>query len=303
MKVSSYLATAALCAGVFCSPAWTQERGPAVLVTIEPKHGKDVPAVETQDLRVTQNGKTVPVTSVTPAGTTPMQLLLLIDDSANMSLGTEIPTIRKFVEDLPPTVQIGIGYMRNGMTDFTQQFTSDHAAAASTVRLALGSGGADVSPYDSLSDAVKKWPSAPGVERREVLMISSGIEGLGGGLAPENPYVNKAIHDAQRAGVVVYGIYNPAFGHFGHTLWRVTYGQNLMSQLCDETGGESYANLLTAAVDFGPYFQQALDAMSHQYFLSFTPNPVKKAGFEAIRVRVNEKDADVAAPSAVYLRP
>ncbi len=299
MKIPTFgVATAALvlCAAI---PALAQQAH--VIVTAEARHGKAIPEIQAQDLRVTEGRNSLQVDSLTPIGDAPMQLALLIDNSAGSGFGTELNTIKQFIQNLPPSTQIAVGYMRNGMADYTQQFTADHAAAANAVRLSEGFAGADVSPYDSLSDAVKKWPTAPDIQRREVVMITSGIEGLGGGLAPENPYVNKSIQDAQKAGVVVYGIYNPSVGHAGHSLWRLTYGQNLLSQMCDETGGESYIQTFSAPVDFGPYFRQILDSMQHQYLLTFNVQGAKKAGMQQIKIRPSEKDFDVAAPSAVYV--
>jgi len=57
----------------------------------------------------------------------------------------------------------------------------------------------------------------------------------GGG--PSNPYVDSAIEEAQRAGVIIYSIYTPGVGHYGHTFWRMNWGQNYLSQISDETGG------------------------------------------------------------------
>ncbi len=116
-----------------------------------------------------------------------MELAILIDDSARGSFDTEIGTLKQFVTSLPPDFKIGIGYMRNGYTQFTQNFTGDHTAAANAIRVPFGPGGADVDPYGSLADAIKKWPHTD-AERKEVIMISSGIEGLGGGYYPDNPY-------------------------------------------------------------------------------------------------------------------
>ncbi|HEX4772361.1 MAG TPA: hypothetical protein VH351_16105 [Bryobacteraceae bacterium] len=274
-----------------------------LVVTIEPKRGKAPASIESPDVRLTAAGKPAPITALTPVGDSPIQLLLLIDDSAGSSLSTEFNTIKDFIRALPPSVQIGVGYMRNGMVDYVQQFTADHASAANSIRLPFGAGGADVSPYDSLSYAVQHWAPAPDIQRREVIMISSGIEGLGGGLAPENQYVNKSISDAQRAGVVVFGIYNPSVGHFGHTLWRMSIGQNLLSQLCDETGGESYINTFGPAVDFGPYLNEIRQALANQYIVTFTTPAVRKPSLVPVKVKVPEKDADVAAPAAVYVKP
>jgi VWFA-related protein len=299
-RISSLLGLAG--ALLVSQPAWAQADTASVLITVESKHDGAIPQLAPQDLRVKEAGKDQTVTGLEPMRGTQTQLLLLIDDSASFSLGSQLNTIRQFISSLPANIQIGVGYMHNGMTQFAQQFTGDHAAAAVHVRLAMGAGGADVSPYDSLSDAIKKWTAAPDVQRRVAVLISSGIEALGGGFAPENPYVNKAIRDAQRAGVVVYGIYNPSAGHFGHTLWRITYGQNLLSQIADETGGEAYVNTFGAPVDLSPYFRSLLDALDRQFLMTFSIKPEGKSEFESLSVRVREKDADVAAPTAIYVK-
>jgi hypothetical protein len=183
----------------------------------------------------------------------------------------------------------------------TANFTRDHAAAANAIRVVLGPGGADVSPYDSLTDAIKKWPNT-GAERKEVVMISSGIEALGGGFTPDNPYVNAGIESALKAGVVVYTIYDPSVGHFGHSFWRNTWGQNFLSQLSDETGGESYIVGFGSPVSFQPFLESILFNLQHQYLLTFTARPEKKPGFESIRVSIADKDASIAAPDKVFVR-
>lgn len=297
------VAVVATCACILTLPALSWQEGAggptaSTIITLELKHDGQPEQVSQGDLRVTLNGKQETVTGLTPVGDTPMQLALLIDDSARASFDTELGTIKQWINSLPPTMQIAVGYMRNGMTVWAHQFTADHAAAADSVRLSEGPGGADVSPYESVSDAIKRWPTAPDIQRREVIMISSGIEALGGGMAPENPYVNSAIANAQRAGVIAYGVYNPSVGHYGHTLWTVTYGQNLLSQYCDETGGESYITTIGAPVDFGPFLRSAVAAMQQQYRLTFTTHNAKK-GLDSLKVRSAEKRIQLTAPAAV----
>ena len=186
------------------------------------------------------------------------------------------------------------------MASYTANFTRDHAAAANSIRVAFGPGGADVSPYDSLADAAKRWPET-GAQRKVVVMISSGIESLGGGYAPDNPYVNSGIASAQKAGLTVYTIYSPSVGHFGHSYWRSTWGQNFLSQLSDETGGEMYTIGFGSPVSFQPFLQQILLQMQHQYLLTFEARPEQKAGLQPISVRVTEKDASIAAPDKVFV--
>lgn len=273
-----------------------------MVVTLEPKRGKTIPPIEQQDLAVSEGNDRRPITGLVPLSgeRSRMQLLLLLDDSAASSIDTEIQTLKQFVTSLPSSTEVAIGYMRNGMTQLTQNFTADHAAAAKAVRVVLGSGGADVSPYDSLSDAIKRWPQDR-AERREVIMISSGIEGLGGGYTSDNPYVNKGIKDAQRAGVIVYTIYTPAAGHYGHSFWRINWGQNFLSQLSDETGGESYFIGFGSPVSFQPFLEQIREKQGHQFLLTFMARPERKSGLQRVKVRVIEKDADIAAADRVFV--
>ncbi len=273
----------------------------SIVVTVEPKHGKTIPPIEQQDIAVRQGKDKRPVTAFAPLADADTQFMLLIDDSARGTFDTEIQTLRQFIISLPPNYDVAVGYMRNGMADLTQNFTRDHAMAANGIRVAFGPGGADVSPYDSLTDAIRKWPRTA-AQRKEVLMISSGIESLGGGYYPENPYVTAGIQSAIKAGVVVYSIYSPSVGHAGHSMWQTTWGQNFLSELSDQTGGESYWIGYGSPVSFQPFLDQFLEAQKHQYLLTFIARPEQKSGIQQIKVSIPEKDASLAAPDRVYIK-
>ena len=307
MKLSVFATLTALCLVPLTNSVVAQSSTPpatsaSLLVTLEPKRGKQIPPVDANDVTVTMGKEKSRITSLVKTGEngSTLQLLLLIDDSSGTSFDTQISTLKDFVTGLPQTTEIAIGYMRNGTNQMTTSFTRDHAAAAKTIRLVFGPGGADVSPYDSLSEAIKNWPT--GAQRREVVMISSGVEGLGGGYAPDNPYVNRGISDAQKAGVVVYTIYNPSAGHAGHSYWQQNIGQNFLSQLSDETGGESYYLGFGAPVSFAPYFQEIGERLANQYVLTFDVTPQKKSELQQVKVRITEKDASIAAADRVFVK-
>ncbi len=307
MKKSNFcVLAAALCLAASSVPMLARQSTPAtpvsIVVTLEPKHGKTIPPIEQQDITVAEGRDKRPVTSLTPLplGQGNMQLMLLIDDSARGTFDTEIGTLKQFVNGLPPNTEVAVAYMRNGMAAYTSPFTRDHAAAANSIRVSFGPGGADVSPYDSLTDAAKKWPK-PGAQRKVVVMISSGIEALGGGFSSDNPYVNAGIGAAQKAGLTVYTIYSPSVGHMGHSLWRATWGENFLSQLSDETGGEMYAIGFASPVSFQPFLDQILQQLRHQFLLTFEARPEAKAGLQPISVKVTEKDASIAAPDKVFV--
>jgi hypothetical protein len=272
-----------------------------IVVTAEPKHGNEVPEIAQQDVIVNQGHDRRPVINwVRATGDhTGLELAILIDDASGLSLGSQIEDIRAFIAHQPPTTQVAVGYMQNGTVFLAQNFTQDHAAAAKSLRLPQGFSGAEASPYFSLSEFVKKWPADPSVPRREVLLITSGIDTFYGGGYPD-PYVDTAIQDAQCAGVVVFSIYTPAAGHFGHTYWRIYWGQNYLAQLSEETGGESYYFLGgEAPVAFAPYLNRAAERLNHQFLLTFSAKPQNKAGTEPVKLSSEIKSVDLFAQDKV----
>ena len=123
----------------------------------------------------------------------------------------------------PASTKVGVAYMQNGVAKVAQNLTSDHALAAKAVRLPLGIGGVNASPYFSISDLVKHWPAT--TARREVFMASDGIDRYYESADLLDPYLDAAVDDAQRAGIVVFDVYTPGLGHFGHSYWLNYWGQ------------------------------------------------------------------------------
>jgi len=58
---------------------------------------------------------------------------------------------------------VAVAYARNGAAMVTQDFTNDHALAAKALRIPLGNLGAFASPYLSLQDWLKRWPSTTAI--------------------------------------------------------------------------------------------------------------------------------------------
>lgn len=272
-----------------------------MVVSVEPKHGNEVPTIAQQDVMVNEGKDRRPVTGWVPAtgDHAGLELAILIDDSAGFSFGSQMDDIRAFISEQAPTTMVAVGYMQNGTVNLTQNFTQDHASAAKSLRLPQGFIGAEASPYFSLTDFIKRWPNNPSLPRREVLMITSGIDTFYGGGYPD-PYVDTAVKDAQCAGVVVFSIYTPDAGHFGHTYWRIYWGQNYLAQLSEETGGESYYFLgAQAPVAFQPYLTQMSLRLGHQYLLTFLAKPEAKAGEESVKLSTEIRDVDLIGQDKV----
>jgi hypothetical protein len=272
-------------------------------VSVEARHGTEIPSITREDVVVEEGHDHDKVTGWIPAqaANAGLDLLVLVDDSSSVSLGAQIEDIRAFIAQQPPTTFIGVGYIQNGTVELVQGFTQDHASAAKSLRLPLGAGaGVDASPYFSVSDYVKHWPVNPARPRREILLISDGIDTYYGG-GPEDPYVDDAVEDAQRAGVTIYSIYTPGSGHAGHSFYRMNWGQNYLSELSDKTGGESYWIGFGSAVSFTPFLDELAHQLQHQYLLTFIPKPEKKAGMQRVRLATEVSGAELVYPENVFV--
>ena len=283
-----------------------QEKGPGagvpvhMVVTVEALHGKEVPTLNREDVVVRQGHDRLPVTDwVSLQGEhAGLDLFLLVDDASSTSFGMYLEELRQFITSQPATTSIGIGYMRNGTVIIAQNLTADHAAAAKALRLPLGTAGAGGSPYLSLSDLIKRWPASP--TRREVLMVTDGIDPLGGS-GPLNPYLDSAIENAQRAGNMVYSIYAPGASHYGHSFGRMNWGQNYLAELGEKTGAESYFLGFGMPVSFTPYLTDMAEHLAHQYLISFLAKPGKKAGFQSVKLTTEVPNAELVAAPEVYV--
>ena len=282
----------------------TSAENPAhIVVTVEPKHGSNTPEIRKEDVMVYEGHDRDQVVDWIPlqgdrAG---LQLFILIDDESGMSLGSQLDDIRKFIDAQPPSTMVGVAYMQNGIARVEQNPTNDHAQAAKALRLPMGVSGANASPYFSLSDLVKKWPATN--ERRAVLMISDGIDRYYGTGDLQDPYLDAAIDDAGKAGIIVSAIYTPGVGHFAHSYWQSYWGQIYLSELADRTGGEAfYIGFTGAPVSFAPYLQTLQTRLEHQYLLSFLPKPEKKAGWRQIRLQSEVSGVDLISAGRVWVQ-
>ena len=273
-----------------------------MVVTVEPHKGANMPSVSASDVMVMEGKDRDRVTGWVPAlgDHAGLEFFILIDDSLDRNVALQFSDIRKFIDEQPPATQVGIAYMQNGIARVEQKLTNDHALADKALRLPLGIRGVNASPYFAVTDLVKHWPK--GNNRREVLIVSDGIDlyyGVGDLL---DPYLQSAIEDAQKAGILVSVIYSPGIGHFAHSYWQTYWGQLYLAELAEKTGGESYYIGMTGApVEFASYLSDLAKRLNQQYLLGFIAKPEKKAGLRMVRVKTELQKVDLVAPNQVFV--
>jgi hypothetical protein len=265
-----------------------------MVVTVKPHRGSAAPAMAANDVQVYERGKQAAVTGFVPlqgdrAG---LQLFILIDETSRDSIALQFKAISDFIKAQPASTAIGIGYMRNGMVSIAQDLTKDHARAEKALRLPFGAAVGYTSPYLALSDLMKKWPVTE--DRREIVMITSGIDPLGGGRSSDpfvNPYFDEAVDRAQKGGFIVYSIYAPGSGFGGRFLGRSPLGQTGLDVYAQRTGGQAYNLYLGNPVDLTPYLQDINYSLNHQYELKFLAPASSKPKLEPVKVKTETTNA------------
>ena len=250
-------------------------------------------------MRLQINRHDSPITAVTPLVPQKAQIAILLDDGLRANFALQLKEVGDFLKELPPGTNALIGYMQNG-TVRTEGFTTNHEALAQQLRVPLSIGGVSASPYFSLSDFVKQWPSnRPGP--RIVLMITNGIDPYNGRpsvMNQDSPYVQTAQNDAQRAGVAVYSIYYPDAGMRGGSF----SGQSYLSQIAEATGGETFYMGSVPPVTFKPYLDEFRKAILESYSVSFMASAAreKRDTLTPIKLTTTQRDVKIVAPESVH---
>jgi hypothetical protein len=271
--------------------------GQHLTVTAEGRRGAVPPEVVKDDVSVEVNRRPVRIEKWIPlrGDHANLELYIVIDDGEDSDLGLQFGSLKAFVNGQPGTTRIGLAYLRNGSANIAAPLTTDRAAFVKALRLPLGEPGIAASPYMGISDLVKKWSAADA--RREVLLISSGMDDWSPP-DPRNPYLLKAIADAQRAGILVHSIYYAGAGHMGHSYWRVNWGQNYLAELGDETGGEAYWQGSISPVSFDPYLKDLTERLQNQYLMTLVSGDTK-GGLEPVRITTSVSGISLVAASKI----
>jgi hypothetical protein len=282
-----------------------QGQGQAIVTVLPAHEGEQAVSVPLQDVKIKLNGRESNVTGWTPlrGPDSRLELVLLIDSGAARSLGGELGEIRDFIKEAPSNTKIAIAYMENGRAAFAGPLSADPAEVERGLHLPGGFAGSSASPYFCLSDLAKNWPSKDRSARREVVMISDGVDPYQMRYDPEDPYVQAAIKDSVRAGVVVHAIYWLNQGRADRSGYETSAGQNLLFQLCQATGGKSYWEGMGNPVSFAPYFTDLRRRLRNQYSLSFTSRLDGKPELQSLKLKLAVSAAKVDAPDQVLVSP
>ncbi len=279
-----------------------QAQGHAV-ITVLPEHSSQTAAsVSQQDLQVKVNGKDATITNVMPLrdNNDHLEVVLMLDAGARASMATQFNDIRNFINGLPQGAKASLAYMQYGTAHLTSPLTTDHNAVLKGLKIPSGMPGENASAYICLSDLAKHWPSSDPAARRIVVMISDGVDYYDPHFDMQDPYMEAAITDSVRANLVVYSIYWQNRGRFDSTSYANAAGQNLLQQVTQATGGNSYWQGMGNPVSFQPYFKDIDKRLQNQFEIGVAA-PVSKPGVDSMKVKLNNGPGKLDAPQQVYL--
>ncbi len=310
-RASRFLLPLALFIVPFTS-TWAQEEGISTqaLVRVDSKT-QVIPTIPTTSLMINNKpAQLTGLTQVVPSGT---QIAILLDDGLRRSAALQFDDIGKFITSLPAGTEVMVGYMSNGGVRAAAGFSTDRAAAVQALRIPIGIPGISASPYFCLSEFVKHWPgndermaSGPGAgtKARFVLMVTNGVDPYNGStsiLNQDSPYVQTALNDANRAGVVVSSIY---YGDTGIRGGRASFsGQSYLQQIADGTGGEAYYQGTGNPVSFQPFLERFKAAISETYIATFDANAKGEGREQLVRLKINSSVPKMKLRHADQVRP
>lgn len=289
-----------------------------VITDTKLRQDAELPPLQKEDVKVKQGKNFLRVTQLIPAqgDNAALQLMILIDDTLDTSVGNNLTDLKNFITAQPSSTVIGVGYMSNAGVNIVQNFTSDHDAAVKAVRLPRGSLSTMDSPYLSLISLAKGWPQQK--VRREVVMVSDGLDRLRGeqpqpsrlgpGFGPvyhSMPTIsvdaNSASEISQRYNVIVFPIYAVGVGRAGRSSWDHQLGLSGLSKVADETGGECFSLSTSQLVSFQPYLERLQAMLSNQYYAVFQATPKKSAGLQRVNVQTELSNSELLAPDNVWV--
>lgn len=276
--------------------------------------GPMAPLVQADIGDIKIGGKTAPITAFEPLlkGPHNLQLMVLLDSMQMIgSTNGQFDQLKQFFADLPPNVEIGVGYLLQGKSKIAQTFTTDRALAgkalvAKTMIEAASTKNDNGNPFRCLADLASHWPDPDPSKLRAVLMFTDGIirnNSAGQDASDQtNPDVEAASNNLQRAGVIPYPFYymdivNP---DPNRSEGAQLEGQQNYSQLDDGTAGAGLYEGMFAPGSFTPLLNRLYATLESEAVVTVAaPGPAGKT--QRLDLKTTRDDIKLVGPDSVTI--
>jgi len=257
-------------------------------------------------------GKVAPVTDFAPLlkGPHVLQLMVVFDSMQMIGGNGQFDDIKKFFRDMPPNVEIGVGYLLQSKVVVAQPPTTDRALADAALHQQTREQAANPkndngNPYACLKELAYHWPSADPAKLRAVLVFTDGItRGNGQTQAGDqgNPDVESASQALQREGVAPYPFFymDPITPDPNRSEGGQLEGQTNFSQLAADTGGAALYEGLFAPSAFSPLLNKLYSVLDSEAVITVTANG-KPGKFAILDIKSTRDDVKILGPDSVTL--
>ncbi len=275
---------------------------------------KPLPALTQADIgEIKIGGKVVTITSVTPVlkGPNGLQLMVVLDSMQMIGGNGQFDSIKKFFFDMPPNVEIGVGYMLQGNVKITQPFTTDRKLAGDALILKTREEAANPkndngNPFQCLRQLAAHWPNGDPAKLRAVIMFTDGIIRSNG--APQgamdqlNPDVDGASQSMQRFGIVPYPFFYMDFPKVdpNRNEGGQLEGQTNFSQLTADTGGEGLWEGQFSPGSFDPLLNKFYSVLASEVVVTVTA-PGAPGKYQRIDVKATKDDIKILGADNVMI--
>jgi hypothetical protein len=270
------------------------------------------PLVKADIADIKIGGKSAPITAFDPLlkGPHNLQLMVLLDSMQQIgSSPGQFDDLKQFFRDLPPNVEIGIGWMLQGHVKIVQTFTTDRdlagkALIAKTREEAASTKNDNGNPFRCLADLAAHWPDNDPAKLRAVLMFTDGIirNNSAGqdSLDQMNLDVEAASNNLQRAGIIPYPFFyldvvvpDPSRSEGGQL-----EGQQNFAQLDEGTAGAGLFEGMFAPGSFSPLLNRLYTIFQSEAIVTVAA-PYPPGKFQRLDLKTSRDDIRLVGPDNV----
>jgi len=267
------------------------------------------PLTQADIAEIRVGGKPVAITAFDPVlkGPHVLQLMILLDSMQMIGGNGQYDSIKKFVNSMPPNVEIGVGWMLQSHVKVVQPFTTDHdlvgkAFVQKTMEEAANPKNDNGNPYSCIRDFASHWPNGDPAKLRAILMFTDGIIRINAqpqGGDQLNPDVDGASQILQRYGIVPYPFFYMDFPTVpGRNEGGQLEGQTNFSQLTADTGGEALYDGQFSPGTFDPLLDKLYSVLRSEAVVTVTI-PAKAGKQMRLDIKAAKDDIKIVGPDQV----
>jgi hypothetical protein len=318
MGAARMLAAAASAVLVFSAVAPAVAQTPTMIVVravpAKLKKGETAqalpPLTQADIAEIKINGKPAPVKTFEPVlkGPHNLQLMVLLDSMQMIGGNGQFDSLKKFFNDMPPNVEIAVGWMLQSKVVVVQPFTTDRTLVGNvlirkTREEAASPKNDNGNPYSCLRYLASHWPNPDPGKIRAVLMFTDGV--IRNNAQPQggdqlNPDVDGASRTLQSASIVPYPFFymdyplpDPNRNEGGQLEPQQNY-----SQLTADTGGEPLYEGQFSPGTFDPLLNKLYSTLASEAIVTVdAPGNPGKSG--RLDIKSNRDDIKIFGPDTV----